>query len=62
MPKPRTRRYTVEIQDDKGKAVIFTAADWTVDERRVAVAQVLRLAGVPADNCLTQPAPKRDKD
>ena len=40
-------RYSIEIKDDKGNTIIFTAADWTVDDRRVAVAQVLRLTGVP---------------
>ena len=59
MAKERTRRYSIEIKDDKGKARIFTAADWTDDERLAAVAQVLRLAGLPDDNCLTQPAPER---
>ena len=38
----KQRRYSIEIKDDKGKTVIFTAADWTDDERRVAVAQVMR--------------------
>jgi len=47
MAKEPTRRYTIETKDDKGKPVIFTAADWTDDERRVAVAQVIRLAGLP---------------
>lgn len=56
MPKQRTRRYSIEIKDDKGNAVIFTAADWTDDERRVAVAQVLRLAGLPDTGCFTEPS------
>ena len=38
MAKQRMRRYSIEIKDDSGKTVIFTAADWTADERRVAVA------------------------
>ena len=57
----KQRRYSIEIKDDTGKTVIFTAADWTDDERAAAVAQVMRLAGLPDDNCLTQPAPKRGK-
>ena len=49
MPK-QTRRYSIKITDlDTGEDVIFTAVDWTADEKRVAVAQVLRLAGVPED-------------
>ena len=58
----KQRRYSIEIKDDTGKTVIFTAADWTDDEKRAAVAQVMRLAGLPDDNCLTAPSPKRGKD
>jgi hypothetical protein len=44
MPKETTRRYSIEIRDtDNDKSVLFTAADWTDEERRVAVAQVSRL-------------------
>ena len=32
-PMPKQRRYSIEIKDDMGKTVIFTAADWTDDER-----------------------------
>ena len=52
MAKQRTRRYSIDIKDDAGKTVIFTAADWTDDERRKAVAQVMRLAGLPDTGCL----------
>jgi hypothetical protein len=46
----QTRRYSIKITDlDAGEDVIFAAADWTVEEKRPAVAQVLRLAGVPED-------------
>ena len=41
MAKERTRRYLIEIKDDKGKPIVYTAADWTDDERRVAVAVVM---------------------
>ena len=51
----KQRRYSIEIKDDTGKTVIFTAADWTDDERRVAVAQVMRLAGLPDSGCFTEP-------
>jgi hypothetical protein len=27
--------------------VLFTATDWTDEEKRIAVAQILRLAGLP---------------
>ena len=55
MAKERTRRYSIEILDDQGKTVIFTAADWTDDERRVAVAAVMRLAGLPDTGCFSEP-------
>ena len=53
----KQRRYSIEIKDASGKTVIFTAADWTDDEKSLAAAQVMRLAGMPDDNCLTHPAP-----
>jgi hypothetical protein len=52
----KQRRYSIEIKDDKGNTVIFMAADWTVDDRRVAVAQVLRLTGVPDAGSFTDTA------
>ena len=35
---------------------LFSATDWTDEEKRIAVAQILRHAGMPDDNCLTHPA------
>jgi hypothetical protein len=35
--------------------VLFTAVDWTDEERLIAVAQIMRLAGLPDDNCFTAP-------
>ena len=29
--------------------MLFTAVDWTDEERLIAVAQILRLVGLPAD-------------
>jgi hypothetical protein len=58
MPNERTRRYSIEIKDDQGKTVIFTAADWTDDERREAVAQVMRWAGLPDAGCFTESPPQ----
>jgi len=47
MPE-KTHRYSIKITDlDRGEDVIFTAVDWTAKEKKAAVAQVLRLAGVP---------------
>ena len=44
MPSPKTRRYSIEIKDPDNKPVLFTAVDWTDEERRTAVAQILKLA------------------
>ena len=52
---PRTRRCSIEIKDPDNKSVLFTATDWTEEEMRIAVAQILRLAGMP-DDSLTQPS------
>ena len=50
MPSPKTRRYSIEIKDPDNKPVLFTAVDWTDEERLIAVAQIMRLAGLPDDN------------
>ena len=39
-----------------GTLVVFAGADWTDDERRMAVAQVMRLAGLPDRECFTEAA------
>ena len=50
----RKRRYSIEVKDTTtGKAVIFTVAEWTDDERRAALAQVLRMVGLPDTDCFT---------
>lgn len=49
MPNSRRRRYVIEIKDPDNQTVIFAPAEWTDDERRNAVAQILRLAGLPGD-------------
>jgi|HubBroStandDraft_4_1064222.scaffolds.fasta_scaffold152640_1 hypothetical protein len=61
MPTPKTRRYSIEIKDPDNKPVLFTAVDWTDEERRTAVAQILKLAGLPDDNCFTAPAAETKK-
>jgi hypothetical protein len=61
MPKERARRYSIEIKNvATGETVILAAADWTDDEKRLAVARVLRLAGLPDDNCFRS-EPERGK-
>ncbi len=53
---PATRRYSIEIKDPDNKSVLFTATDWTDEEKRVAVAQIMRLVGLLDDNRITVPA------
>jgi hypothetical protein len=52
---PTTNRYSIEIKDVAGKTLVFIYADWTDDEARAAVAQILRLAGRPDESYLTKP-------
>ena len=47
MPRKRNRRYSIDIKDAQGVSIFFTAVDWSDEERRAAVTQVLRLDGVP---------------
>ena len=47
-----TRRYTIEVKDlVSNETVMLTAVDWTDTEKRIAVAQITRVAKAPADNC-----------
>jgi hypothetical protein len=57
-----TRSYTIEIKDNAtGQTVMLMAADWDDHDKRVALAQLMRLAGVPDDNCfLDVVAPKQE--
>jgi hypothetical protein len=60
MPSPKTRRYSIEIKDPDNKPVLFTAVDWTDEERLTAVAQIMRLAGLPDDSSLSSDKPRRE--
>ena len=51
-------RYSIEIKDDRGKTFTFTA-DWTVDQRRLAVAQIRRLTDVKRGASTTRPQGNR---
>ena len=42
----KSHRYSIKIKDAKGAIVFATAAIWDGDDRRVAVAKMLRLHGV----------------
>jgi hypothetical protein len=52
---PTTRRYSIEIKDVAGKPLVFINADWTDDEARAAVAQIIRLASRPDESYLISP-------
>ena len=60
MPSPKTRRYSIEIKDPDNKPVLFTAVDWTDEERLIAVTQIMRLAGLPDDNWSPGDKPGRE--
>ena len=60
MPSPKTRRYSIEIKDPDNKPVLFTAVDWTDEERLIAVTQIMRLAGLPDDNRSPGDKPARE--
>ena len=59
--RKRTRRYSIEIEDATGRSVWFAAADWTDEERRIAIAQNSRLCGMPDENCFTEALKKPTK-
>jgi hypothetical protein len=46
VPKPRKHRYSIEIRNANGQAVLFTKADWNSHDLRLALAQLRRLDGV----------------
>jgi hypothetical protein len=60
MPSPKTRRYSIEIKDPDNKPVLFTAVDWTDEERLIAVIQIMRLAGLPDGNWSPGDKPGRE--
>ena len=48
------------IKDPDNKAVLFTAVDWTDEERLIAVTQIMRLTGLPDDNWSPGDKPGRE--
>jgi DNA-binding response OmpR family regulator len=49
----RIRRYSIEIKDANGSRVYFTMAEWSDEKRRIAVAKICRLAGMPDEGIVT---------
>jgi hypothetical protein len=58
----KTRRYSIEVKDiETGARVLATAAAWDAQDKRVALLQIMRLAGAPLDweiVDVTAPEPK----
>jgi hypothetical protein len=52
----RSCRYLIEIKDVKGSVAFSTVAYWDDKDRRIAVAQIMRLAGLPEVNFCAEPA------
>jgi hypothetical protein len=50
------RRYLIEIRDAKGSVLFSAAAHWRDKDRRIALAQIMRLAGLPEVNFYSEPA------
>jgi hypothetical protein len=39
-------RYVIELRTAQGEELLSTVVDWTEDERRIAIEQILRWAGI----------------
>jgi hypothetical protein len=60
---PRTgaaRRYSIEIKDAEGSIVFSAIVCWDDKDKRLALAQIERLAQLPEVNFYTGPAPEPD--
>ena len=44
--KKRAARYVIEVRDAQGEELVSTVAEWTDEERRAAIDQILRWAGM----------------
>ncbi len=51
-----SHRYSIEIRDANGVSLLSATAYWTEKERRMAFAQIERLAGLPEVNSYAEPA------
>ena len=55
LPNTRIRRYLIEVKDPQGKSVFLTAAYWDEHDKRIAIAQIMRLADIPEVNSWSEP-------
>jgi hypothetical protein len=64
MTEAKIRRYSIEVKDiDSETTVLLTAVDWTDVDKRIALARIMRPAGVPdgAGDCfLDDVAPRTE--
>ena len=60
MPKTHARRYLIEIKDAKGVVLFSSAAYWGDKDRRLGIARITRLTGLPAVNFYAEPALEPD--
>jgi hypothetical protein len=64
-----TRSYSIKVTDiASGEDVVLTVANWTDEEKHVAITQIARLAGAPtgaadlfAEKVAPKPKPRRRK-
>jgi hypothetical protein len=50
------RRYSIEIKDTEGSVVFHAVACWDDKDKRIALAQITRLARLPEANFYIEPA------
>jgi len=57
MPQTRTaRRYSIEIKDSEASVMFRAVACWDDKDKRIALAQITRLAQLPEVSFYTEPA------
>jgi len=62
MPRTRARRYSIEIKEAGGSVVFHVVACWDDKDRRLALAQITRLAQLPEVNFYAKPALETQSD
>jgi hypothetical protein len=55
-------RYVIEVRDSQGEELISTVAQWTAEERRAAIEQILQWAGMPRAATTKRQRTKKNKD
>jgi hypothetical protein len=56
MIKIHAHRYLIQIKDASGTVLFSASAHWRDKERRIALAQIMRLAELPEVNFHSEPA------